>query len=95
MKTNPTWQDIKVKIQATISITENDCWTWRGPLSSKGYSRLWGDQGHRMSYMVYVGPIGKGLDIDHLCRNRAYVNPEHLEPVTRKINLQRGVGVKL
>lgn len=45
-----------------------------------------------MAYELYVGKIPEGLQIDHLCRNRVCVNPDHLEPVTRRVNLLRGVG---
>ena len=59
---------------------------------------------HRISYETFAGPIQKGLDLDHLCHtktcaggrncmHRRCVNPEHLEPVTRKKNLQRGTNV--
>src|SRR5699024_1617461 len=44
---------------------------------------------HRVSYETFAGPIPEGLDLDHLCRNRSCVNPEHLEPVTRSENLRR------
>lgn len=45
---------------------------------------------HRFAYELLVGPIPAGLTLDHLCRNRACVNPTHLEPVTCRDNLLRG-----
>ena len=79
-----------------------DCWAWRGGKQSGGYgalvvgSRTDGSRrvvlAHRWSYEYAVGPIEGGLDIDHLCRNRACVNPLHLEPVTHRVNCLRGVS---
>ena len=50
---------------------------------------------HRWSYEHFVGPIPDGLVIDHLCRVRHCVNPDHLEPVTNEENLRRGAGYGL
>jgi hypothetical protein len=47
---------------------------------------------HRYAYEALVGPIPDGKQIDHLCRNRACCNPEHLEPVTIQENIRRGEG---
>jgi hypothetical protein len=71
-----------------------DCWNWTGGLTSRGYGKFWRDgrtvSAHRTSYELHVGPIPDGLHIDHLCRNRRCVRPDHLEPVTARDNLLRG-----
>lgn len=70
------------------------CWVWTACLNSYGYGQFAATgrqvQAHRFSYELLIGAIPHGLDIDHLCRNRACVNPAHLEPVTRRVNLLRG-----
>ena len=65
------------------------CWLWTGPLNNKGYGRSGDGYAHRRSYEIFTGPIPEGLEIDHLCRNRRCVNPEHLEAVTHVENLRR------
>lgn len=73
-----------------------DHWEWTGVLSRLGYGsfmaegHLW--MVHRYSYELLVGPIPEGLTLDHLCRVRHCVWPEHLEPVTLQENILRGSG---
>ena len=71
-----------------------DCWIWQGTLHPDGYGRFHADRraqwAHRYAYELLVEPIPPGLVIDHLCRNRACVNPEHMEPVSNVENVLRG-----
>ncbi len=68
------------------------CWVWR---TNADYpSVTWFDRrtwAHRLAYELFRGKIPNGLQLDHLCRNRKCVNPDHLEPVTRKENIRRGI----
>ena len=71
-----------------------DCWIWTGTILDNGYGqvRLDGRRWlvHRLFYESFIGPIPEGMQLDHLCRVRACVNPNHLEPVTGRENLMRG-----
>lgn len=73
------------------------CWLWQGPLYRNGYGQLSrvinGTQlAHRAFFMRFKFPIPRSVDLDHLCRVRCCVNPDHLQPVTRRLNLTRGAG---
>jgi len=72
------------------------CWLWTGFIHPSGYGRvmLTGAvrQAHRVAYEFVRGPIPEGLVLDHLCRVRNCVNPDHLEPVMQRINVLRGAG---
>jgi hypothetical protein len=94
------------KLATRIRIADSGCWEWTGAIDRRwGYGSLdvpldeptpsgrrrksW--RAHRWSYTLLVEPIPEGLEIDHLCRNPACVNPDHLEPVTTAENLRRAV----
>lgn len=73
------------------------CWIWKAAILHNGYGQFkvadgWAVKAHRWSYEQLRGEIPAGLVIDHLCRNRACVNPWHLDPVTIKTNVLRGTG---
>lgn len=72
------------------------CWNWTGCIASRGYGdyEVRGQRflAHRIAYTAIAGEIPSGLVIDHLCRNRRCVNPAHMEPVTNKENILRGVS---
>ena len=76
------------------------CWTWTGSRRRDGYGqfvlgrrpdgRVHSVPAHRWLYVYCNGPVPHGLEIDHLCRNRSCVSPEHLEAVTARENVRRG-----
>ena len=80
---------------------EHGCMLWTAARGANGYGRFglkvnerWrAFIAHRLAYEHFVGPVPRGLELDHLCRNRACINPTHLEPVTRWENIMRGQSV--
>lgn len=86
---------VSQRLEPRINICElTECWLWAGQQNRNGYGRI-KVQGrwlmvHRLVYELHIGPIGEGLVLDHLCRNRLCCNPKHLEPVTSRENTLRG-----
>lgn len=78
-----------------VFVEASGCWIWQGATASNGYGRIGTGLGkatgqvHRVAYEQMVGPIPSGLHLDHLCRHRLCVNPDHLEPVTQTENNRR------
>jgi len=73
------------------------CWDWIGTTLQRGYGHFklkrknW--RPHRLSFAIHKGDLIKGLELDHLCRNRSCCNPEHLKQGTHKVNVLRGESV--
>jgi len=92
LRVSPSWVEDRVE-----KIPEAGCWIWTRTTNRGGYGQYSTDGrtylAHRLTYETLVSAIPDGLVIDHLCRTPSCVNPDHLEPVTTKENLRRGVGV--
>jgi hypothetical protein len=92
-----TLQPVLERLLLRVKKTKN-CWIWQG-CKAKGYGvigvgRRGGKQrgAHIVLYELTVGPVPQGMELDHLCRNRACVRPDHLEPVTHQENCLRGMA---
>jgi hypothetical protein len=89
----PEWTN---RFFAKIVPLETGCWLWVGNCRQDGYGKFgigpdgFQDSSHRVAYELFIGPIPKGFQLDHLCRNRSCANPLHLEPVTPAENINRG-----
>lgn len=66
------------------------CWEWHGRRDADGYGRFGSRGAHRVIFELACGPVPAGLQLDHVCRHRPCVNPDHLEPVTARENTRRG-----
>lgn len=76
------------------------CWIWQRTMGKRsGYGRAWDGErmihAHQLIYKRHKGAIPEGMELDHLCRVRLCVNPDHLEPVTHLVNCRRGAKTKL
>jgi hypothetical protein len=73
-----------------ISVDSDGCWNWTASLTADGYGHLWWQgtmtTAHRTVYELTAGALPDGMVLDHLCRNRRCVNPDHMRVVTRKQN---------
>ena len=85
------WHRVWTRIIGDI---QTQCWVWTAARNSDGHGEIKiggvNNAPYRVVYEWLVGPIPNGLVLDHLCRNRVCVRPEHLEPVTNEINIMRG-----
>lgn len=79
---------------AKVAVSDG-CWTWTAATDRDGYGKFTDHSNgrrmhaHRFAYELLVGEVPEGLELDHLCRNRACVRPDHLEPVTHLENVRR------
>lgn len=82
--------------QKYIPEPNSGCWLWTGALSTGGYGMIGTNKkvryAHKLLFEEKFGPVPEGLELDHLCRVRGCVNPDHLEAVTRRENIMRGIG---
>jgi hypothetical protein len=84
-------------MMARVEKQENRCWNWQPGVTPAGYAVITMTDGdsvrhttaHRYAYELWVGVIPDGHEIDHICFNRSCVNPDHLQPLTRRENIKR------
>lgn len=92
-------KDIESRFWDKCEIQDNNCWEWKGYINPGGYGNFGSETGkvmltHRWTYSRFVGDLLEGMEIDHLCRNTKCCNPEHLEQVSRNVNMERTVGLR-
>ena len=84
------------RVRLRLRIDPTGCWIYTGCLTSRGYGHIRFGKTmkmvHRVMFEHQKGPVPDGMDVDHICRNRACCNPDHLEAVSHKENVRRGVA---
>lgn len=99
---NTKWSEEKFWMGMRLvpsGVLDSFCWEWQGGVSIQGYGeccRIAGEKkAHRVAYVLLKGEIPKGMQVDHLCRNRLCMNPNHLEAVSAATNSRRSSMTKL
>ena len=79
----------KERVLLKLKLDNKGCWIWYGRKNEAGYGLFRGRGAHRAVYEMFIGEIPKGLELDHLCKIKDCVNPNHLDLVTREENMRR------
>ena len=79
------------RFMSRVQVDGNGCWRWKGRIDRYGYGAIGRRGAHRWIFIQCYGPMGEGMETDHLCRVRDCVRPTHLEAVTKYENWRRGM----